>query len=367
MGLNLLHIDTERTWRGGEQQAFLLCEGLAQTERWNVLFQTQPESPLAHRLRERGISVIENPMRGEYDLRAVWRLGSFLDEKNINLIHAHDAHAHTLAWLATMRRPDIKVVVSRRVDFPVGGNLISALKYQSKRIHYIAISNGVKEAMIRGGVPNERIDIVHSGVDPRRFEGIRKGMVFRKEYGIQEDEIFIGNVAALTDHKGQIYLIEAAPYVLERFPRARFLIMGEGELRPLLQRKIQELNLKGKVVLTGHISNIGEAYASMDLFALSSHLEGLCTAVVDAMLMGVPVVATRTGGVPDVVLDGECGLLAQPRNPKALGECIVRLLSDKDMQSRFIERGKARVQELFTAEKMIQGTIKVYEKLLRQG
>lgn len=367
MTLNLLHIDTERTWRGGEQQAFLLCEGLAQAGKWNVLFQTQPSAPLGIRLKERGIAVIEKPMRGEYDLRAAWRLASLLDEKSIHIIHAHDAHAHALSWLATMRHPDVKVVVTRRVDFPVGGNPISALKYKSKRIHYIAISNGVKEAMMRGGVPEERIDLVFSGVDPRRFESIRDGAAFRKEHGIQEDEIFIGNAAALTDHKGQIYLIEAAPYVLERFPRARFLIMGEGELRPLLQQRIQELNLSGKVILTGHLSNIGEAYAAMDLFVLSSHLEGLCTALIDALMMGVPVVATRAGGVPDVIWDGECGLLAEPRNPKSLGECINKLLSDKDMQNRFIEKGKARSHELFTAEKMIQGTMHVYEKILRQG
>ena len=361
--MNVLHVDTERKWRGGEAQVFWLCRALADSARFHPIVLTQPDSPLGRRLAEGGIETIHFPMRGEFDLRAVFRISRLCSERDIRLIHAHDAHAHSLAWLATMYRPAIPVIVTRRVDFPVGGNLFSNLKYRSRRIHFIAISNGVKKVLLDAGVPEARIDVVFSGVDRSRFSHVGDGSSFKKEYGVREDEIVIGNVAALTDHKGQRYLIESVPYVMGHYPEARFFIIGEGELLPVLKQLAKETGVEERVVFTGFLSDVGEAYAAMDLFVLSSHLEGLCTSLIDAMLMGVPVVATRAGGVTDVISHGECGLLVEPRNPQALAEAIVRMLKDGDMQRRFSEAGGRRVMEHFTVEKMAAGTVAVYEKI----
>ena len=360
---HILHIDTERSWRGGEAQVFSLCRGLA-GKNIRQFAVANPGAPLSSRLREIGIETFEMPLRGEFDLRAAFRLSRIARERSIDLIHAHDAHAHAISWLATMRRPSIPVVVTRRVDFPVGGNLFSAMKYRSPRIQFIAISGGVKDVLLKGGVTGERVEIVFSGIDPARFIDAGDGSAFKRKYGVKQGEIVIGNIAALTDHKGQVYLVDAAPRVIERFPNARFFIVGEGELRPMLQERIDRLGLGGKMILTGFLRDVGDALAAMDLFVLSSHLEGLCTSLLDAMIMRVPVVATRTGGVPDVVKDGTNGYLAEPRNPEQLADCIIRLLEDRDARSRFVENAYNRVMEHFTTDKMVEGTAAVYRRIL---
>jgi glycosyltransferase involved in cell wall biosynthesis len=360
---NILHIDTERTWRGGEAQVFSLCHGLSGMG-FRQVAAIQPGAPLGQSLRDIGIETVELPMRGELHLRAAFQLSEICRKKNIHLAHTHDAHAHALGWLATMRPPRIPVVVTRRVDFPVGGNLFSLLKYKSKRVFFIAISHGVKKVLMEGGVPEERIEVVHSGVDPGRFLGKCDGTAFKRKYGIGKDQIVIGNVAALSDHKGHVYLIDAVPRVLQKFPNARFFIIGQGELLPLLEARIEKLGLKGKVTLTGYIKEVEEAFRAMDLFVLSSHLEGLCTSVLDAMLMRVPVVATRTGGIPDVVEDGANGYLVEPKNPESLAQGIIRLLEDRKAQERFVNTGYERVIKHFTKEKMVSGTAAVYHKIL---
>jgi glycosyltransferase involved in cell wall biosynthesis len=362
---NILHIDTQGAWRGGEAQVFALCRGLLQRG-YPINVITQPDSALAARLRQSGIEPVEIPMRGEFDLLAAFRIREICRSRDIHIIHAHDARAHALSWIATMARTPIPVLVTRRVDFPVGGNLLSALKYKSNRIYFIAISNGVKKVLIDGGVPEDRIEIVFSGVDPMRFQGACDGSSFKMEYGIGEDRIIIGNIAALTDHKGQIYLIDAAPRILERFPNARFFIIGKGELKPSLQNRIDRLGLREKITLTGFIQNVGDALAAMDLFVLSSHLEGLCTSLLDAMSMKVPVVATRAGGIPDVVEHEVHGLLVEPKNPDSLAAAVIRMLEDKEAQRRFVEAGYEKVMQFFTTEQMIKGTIRVYEKILKE-
>jgi glycosyltransferase involved in cell wall biosynthesis len=362
--MNVLHVDTERKWRGGEAQVFSLCRALADSARFHPIVLTQPDSPLGRRLAESGIESVHFPMRGEFDLRAVFRISRLCAERDIRLIHAHDAHAHSLAWLATMHRSAIPVLITRRVDFPVGGNLFSNLKYRSRRIHFIAISNGVKKVLLDAGVPEERIDVVFSGVDRSRFSHVGDGSSFKKEYGVREDEIVIGNVAALTDHKGQKYLINAVPYVMGHYPEARFFIIGEGELLPVLKQLAKETGVEERVVFTGFLSDVGEAYASMDLFVLSSHQEGLCTSLIDAMLMGVPVVATRAGGVTDVISHGECGLLVEPRNPQALAEAIERSLENQDEGGIMAEEAYQIFLKNYTLENMINQYEAVYKNTI---
>ena len=364
--INILHIDTEKTWRGGEAQAFSLCKGLASGE-FRPLILAQPDSPLSGRMKEQGLDILEMNMKGEFDLASAYRISRIIRKRNIRLIHTHDAHAHTLAWIATVRRPDVPVIVSRRVDFSVGGNFISSRKYHSPRVHYIAISRGVRDILMSGGVPKDRIDIVFSGIHHDKFSGDHNGDGFRKDIGVNPDEILIGNIGALTDHKGHKYLIDAAPKVIEKIPDVRFIIVGKGELRNFLEKRIRDNGLQNRVILTGYRDDIGDCLKALDLFALSSHLEGLCTSILDAMLMKVPVVATRTGGVPDAVIHKETGLLAEPKNPGALADAIIKLLENEQWREEFTEAAYRRVMQYFTVEKMVEGTKAVYRKILRNG
>lgn len=357
----ILHLDTGRQWRGGQAQVFNLCACLARMGIEQNL-ACPPDSPLAKNAQAQGIAVMPYTGRSEWNLLAAHRLRRIVDGMAPTHLHAHDAHAHALARLALRRRAATRLIVSRRVDFPVSGNLLSRRKYLDPEVRFIAISNGVRDVLVNGGVAPERIYVVPSGVDPDRFSYNVPREKMRRELGIELDAPVVGNMGALVDHKGHRYLLEAMPTVLARYPKARCVILGEGPLRADLEKRAATLGIARAVVFAGYRADIEPFLASFDVFALASHLEGLCTSLIDAMLLGVPAVGTDTGGVPDLIQDGTTGLLVPPRNPEALARAIVELLENPERAQTLADAARRHARAHFTRERTAQATLEVYRR-----
>jgi glycosyltransferase involved in cell wall biosynthesis len=360
----ILHVDTEHGWRGGEAQVLLLCQGI-RAHGFRPLLICQPGSALSKKAKAENLPLREMRMRSEYDLGAVWQLRQIIRGERAQICHAHTAHAHSLLWLATMRT-QAHLIVSRRVDFAVARNFCSRQKYFNPRVHFIAISTGVKNVLCGTGIPAERVSVVPSGIDIRKFDSIVAGssLDIRSEYHIPPTSRIVGNVAHLADHKGHRYLIDAADIVIKALPDVTFLIVGEGEERRALEQQISRLGLQQKVFLVGFRENVASFLSAFDVFALSSYLEGLCTSLLDAMLMGVPVIATRTGGVPDIVQHDVNGLLVEPRNSQALADGILRLLREHELAQRLARNAKETVVINFASDGMVGKTIAVYTELV---
>jgi glycosyltransferase involved in cell wall biosynthesis len=362
---NTLHIDTERTWRGGEQQALYLVTGLR--ERGHaVTVACQPGSPLAERAAAAGVDVAEVRMRGEADFRAVWALRRIIRRGDFDIVHMHTSHAHALGCAAAALARRGRTIVSRRVDFGVARNLFSGFKYRHGVNRFIAISEAIRQVLIAGGVDPDRIAVVHSGIDLGRFEEVPPND-FREELGIPPDAPIIGNVAHMTDHKGQRYLVAAMPHVLKAEPQARLIVVGDGELRGALEAQVGELDLGHAVTFTGFRTDVPQWLDLFDLFVMSSHLEGLCTSVLDALAMRTPVVVTHAGGLPEIVEHETHGLVVPAKDPPALAEGIVRLLRDRQLARRLAEAGRRRVEAKFSADSMVDGTLRVYHEVMRES
>jgi glycosyltransferase involved in cell wall biosynthesis len=361
-------LDDGRLWRGGQHQVFLLLSELAArgvTQR----LAAQAGGPLAERARQAGIEVEEIRFRGEFDLLAPGRIARLARAMGANIIHAHTGHAHTLGLRAVRRLANreinpVRLVTTRRVDFPISKGFFSRRKYTAPGQHFIAISEGVRRVLIEGGVAPERIERVASGVPPLDPAQTWQREKVRESLGIAPDEIAIVNIGALTDHKGQKWLIDAAPQILRAFPAARIHILGDGELRSALEGQIRALGLEGRVLLHGFVGEARLKLAGFDLFVSSSHLEGLGTVILDAMLAGLPVVAAEAGGVPDAVIDGETGRLVPPRDPAALAEAVIAALGEPAQSQGMAERARWHAKENFSARAMAEGTLGVYRKLL---
>jgi len=177
----------------------------------------------------------------------------------------------------------------------------------------------------------------------------------------------VGNVAALVPHKGQRYLIEAAHLVVQHVPDARFVILGEGELREHLEKQVHEHHLEKHVLLPGFRTDVLGCLKAFDLFVMSSVTEGLGTSLLDAMAASRPIVATTAGGIPEIVEEGVNGLLVPPRDAHALADAILRALRVADLRTRMGAAGFARVNERFTVEKMVAGTAAVYARVAGTG
>ena len=183
------------------------------------------------------------------------------------------------------------------------------------------------------------------------------------EFWLPTHAPIVGAVAALTQEKGHKYLIDAAALVVREVPDARFVILGEGDLRPALERQIKELHLDKHVLLPGFRADILSFIKSFDVFVMSSLFEGLGTSLLDAMALSKATVASDTGGIPEVVSHGETGLLVPPRDARELASAIATLLKDPERRERMGRAGLERVKRLFSADQMVEKTLGVYRNL----
>lgn len=362
--MKILHINTERTWRGGEQQTLYLLRGLKERGIDSHLV-CQPNSPMAERARAGGGNVIPLRMRNEIDLLAGYRLRKIIQNIKCDIIHSHTSHAHSLAFWASMG-DGVKRLVTRRVDFSIFRHSflhLSGIKYRLMADYYIAISRKIKEVMVKDGIPDRRIYVIHSGIDPQRFRTATVDPLL-SEFDIKQDEKIVINVAHLAGHKGQKYLVRAIPQVLAKLPHTRFFVIGKGELMEELKALASSLGLKRELVFTGFRSDVGAFYKAADLYVMCSIAEGLGTAVLDALALGKPVVATRAGGLPEIIEDGKTGRLVAPADPDALAEGIVDLLTHSESANATAKAGQAKVQQSFSIEAMVDGNIEVYQQIL---
>jgi glycosyltransferase involved in cell wall biosynthesis len=183
------------------------------------------------------------------------------------------------------------------------------------------------------------------------------------ELGVPPEALVVGNVAALTDHKDHATLLEAAARVRPRVPEARFVVVGDGELRPGLERRARELGLGEALVFAGFRDDLDRLLPAFTVFCLSSHMEGLGTSLLDAMCFSRPVVATAAGGIPEAVADGSSGRVVPVRDPAALAEALVEVLGDAAAREAMGRAGRRRFEAGFTAEHMTRETLRVYEEL----
>jgi len=227
--MKILHINTERTWRGGEQQTLYLLQGLNQRQIACHLV-CQPDSPMAARALEAGVEVFPVAMHGEADLLAGFRIRQLVKTHHYDMIHSHTSHAHALAYMGSVGCKTCRLV-TRRVDFTIFRCRflkLNSIKYRFMADYYVAISQKIKEVMVADGIAADRIFVVHSGIDLDRFSGVA-GDSLIAEFHLRSDQPVVINVAHLAGHKGQQFLVRAIPHVLKEIPGVRFFIIGEGE------------------------------------------------------------------------------------------------------------------------------------------
>ncbi len=361
-----LHVDTARTWRGGQNQVLLTVNGLRSIGHRAALV-AHPDGELRRRADE-GLELIPIAPRTEMDLSAAWKFSRLVKRLRPDVIHAHDPHGVAMASLAlsigsasAKGMPMPALVAARRVDFHLKGNSFSRWKYRQVDC-FIAASEAIRQMIVGDGVPADRTVTVHEGIDVERAQHVPAVNV-HEAFWLPHGAPVVGNVAALVPHKGQRYLIDAAQLVVRQLPDTRFVILGEGELRDHLEKQIHEHHLEKHVLLPGFRTDVLGCMKGFDLFAMSSVTEGLGTSLLDAMACARPIVATRAGGIPEIVEDEVNGLLVPIRDHHALAAAIVRALKDPALRHRMGEAGLARANERFTVERMVSETAAVYARV----
>jgi glycosyltransferase involved in cell wall biosynthesis len=353
--VRILHVDTERGWRGGEQQLLYLVRGL---KRLGVESRVacRAESELFRRCLKEGIGVI--PLKGN-QVEDIFRLG--VVAKGFDIVHAHSAKAHTVCAFSKKFHKKA-LVYTRRVDYRPKGNRLTELKYRLTD-KVVAISRAVKEVLkerfnqVEPAVIPSAVDLseLYSSLDVAKVEEIRKRF---------KGNPLIGTLAALTEQKDIPNLIRAAKLVKRELPNAKFVVFGEGKKREELQKLIEKEGLKEDFTLFGFVSEVANYTKALDLFVLPSKNEGLGSSILIAMALKVPVVATRVGGTEEAVIDGKTGILVPPKKPEALAQGILSLVKSDRLRRELSENAFLLVKEKFSVESMVNSYLKVYREVL---
>ena len=363
--LKILHINTELTCRGGEQQVLYLIEGLIKRGYISHLI-CQPNGALYGQALEKNILAFPLRMKGEADFIAAFRIAKIIKQKKYDIIHSHTSHAHSLVMWASffLRKSPIRIV-TRRLDFSIfrhnflGMNIY---KYTKGVDHIIAISQKVRKVLIQDGIPPEKISIAHSGVDIDRFKGVQGDYIVR-EFSVPPGAPILGNVAYLVEHKGQKYLIQAMTEVVKKYPNTRLFILGEGRLEKELNELTRELNLGKNIIFTGFRKDVGAFLNIINLLIVSSVEEGLNSTILDALSLEIPVVATDAGGIPEIINNRDTGILVSPGDPAALASGILWMLSNPDQAKALAKKGRKKVIKQFSNKVMVEKNIRIYQKL----
>jgi L-malate glycosyltransferase len=356
--LRVLHLDSERTWRGGERQVLeLMRRQRAMGDEPHLA--APPDSAILARANAEAFPVHPVPMRGTWDLASVLAIVRLQRSLRPHIAHWHAARAHAIGAMACLLAPGPARVLSRRVDFPVRRSPGSRLLYSLPIDTILAISEGVRDALVSSGVPGTAIRVVPSGIDlaPHAVPGDRERI--RAREGILADEILVLQIAALAPHKSQRDLLRGARIAIDRRPDLRFWIAGEGPLRSELEAERDALQLGDRMRFLGFREDVIDLLAAADLFCVSSYLEGMGTSTLDAMAAGLPVVATRVGGIPEIVTHGVTGLLVPPRDPEALAGALLTLAADPSVRERMGREARIKVMA-FSADRTAERTREAY-------
>ncbi len=333
----------------------LLAGGLAERNH-SLVAALPPEAPLFRALVGDGLVVEELRQSSDVDLSAAVKLARLSREFKPHIVHANDARSHGIARLAQLfglaGHPDHLVVTRRSIRKPRSG-----LKYRRGVERFIAISDAVKRALELADVPTHKIDVVKSAVPPPRLES--PPATRHPPPGKQT----IITIAALTPEKDIGTLVRAAALAHQRGINASWVVLGEGQMRRHIEAQI--LRESAPVRLAGHVDDVTEFLAQADLLVHPAPSEALGTCLLEALSMGVPVVAIRAGGVPEVVT-ADVGTLVEPRNPEALLRAVTDWLTDHPRREAVRKLGP-EVTRHFDVNSMVEGTIRSYMTALGEG
>ena len=377
--IKILHLHTLPVISGSGINVFLTMVGLDK-EKYEVAFGCAPGGDLVNQvvkygIRFRPIKHFVQEINLYHDLMALGELMLLMKSERYDIVHTHNSKAGFLGRLAA-RLVGVPIVVHT-----IHGFAFHEFEKPPRRILFIllekfaanladkliTISEPLKEWGLRLKIgKKEQYTTIYSGIEIEKFKIEIDVEKKKREFGINFDDLVVGVVAKLWEGKGHRDILIAAKEVVKEIPNVKFMFVGEGYLRRELEKLTQELELDNHVIFTGFRRDIPEITAIFDIAVLASYYEGMGRVLLEAMVLAKPVVATKVGGIVDVVEDGKTGFLVPPKNPKALAEAMIRLLSDERLRKIMGKEARKRIDTRFSAQAMVSKIEEVYQELIKR-
>lgn len=362
--IKVLEIIGDSSFAGAPRHLLNILEGL--NEKKFSLFVISPPGPLAGEIRSlrRGVELESVPMNSKLDFKSIFEIRKIIKHIKPDIIHVHGTRAGSLGRLASINLgyPVIYTEHLWTKHFRLSSRFNESLQIAGLwfldlfTTINIAVSQAVKDFMIARQISRDKKIIVlfNATKIPKEKAKIFSGKDFH-----------LGTVATLNFYKGIQYLIQAMPKVLKEFPRTTLEVIGEGEYRRQLEKLTKKLKLEKSVHFQGFVKDIEEKMLHFDIYIQPSLSESFGLAIIQAMSLGIPIVATNTGGIPEVVTAGKSGLLVEAGSPLALAEAIISLLRDPGRAQNMGELAREEVKIKFNLDDFIEEMEQIYETLAK--
>jgi glycosyltransferase involved in cell wall biosynthesis len=363
--VKVLLVDLETEWRGGQNQALLLLKGLRGRGHEAELMAANG-SALGERAAACGVRV-HFVSRGLFRVPAAQEVRALLRSGRFDVVHANEAHAVTAVWLAR-RSGEARAcpfVISRRVGYPIGKSPLARARYRAAA-RIVANSKWVAEQAAASGAPRDKLVVVYEGAEIHPRFTREQQQAARSRWGISQATPLLGCMGVLLPDKGQEWLIRALVEVRKEFPGAKLLLAGDGPSRGKLEFLAKQLDLESDVIFAGFVKEVENVYAALDIFLLPSFFEALNNSLLAAMAYEIPSIAFNKGALGEIIEDGKNGLLVSGPNVLEISAAAIRILRDKELAINLGRAGRARIEEMFSADRMVSGMIGVYEECLAQ-
>jgi|GEM_PF-57111 len=361
--LNVLLISAQKTWRGGEQQVMYLAEEL-QKRGVFVHLLVEKQSYLESRARMNGLHYSTTKFANGYSLFSALKLKKLCNRLQIDIVHLQCSPSHTSALLSFLLGNKTPYVLSRRVNFPIRANAFSKWKYNHEQIKKIlCVSDSVKSILKSYINRVELLEVVHDGVDIKKLTDKTNVTSTKTDFGIRQKYI-ITIVAALTPEKDHITFLKMAGILASKRQDIHFLIVGSGPEEKKIRHTINSYHLDDLITMTGFRTDVPNILNFSDIFILTSRQEGLGSSIIEAFTNKVPVIASNVGGIPELVIDNETGLLAQPGNAEQFACGVERLLDDTALCQKITSKAWNLLVNNFTIDCTANETLKIYKSVL---
>ncbi|WP_433937498.1 glycosyltransferase [Sorangium cellulosum] len=304
------------------------------------------------------------------DPEALLWIRRFFHQRAVDIVHVHNRAPLIFAGIAARllrNRPVVLYSEHNQINRAKGFDRRKFGYYAYLADEMVAVSHDLKRILVDDVKVRAPVRVIHNGIDGTRFtRALNSGARgrIRAELGIGEQDFVFGCAVVHIEQKGLRYLIEAAPEVLRRAPEARFVVAGDGALRAELQQRAQAAGLGDRMIFPGYRSDVPELVSAFDAYVLPSLWEGLPLALLEALALGKPIVASRVGGVPEIVEHGVDGFLVPSKDPGALAEHLARVARDGELRERARTRSPAKFAEQFSLEAMVDAHVRLFDELI---
>lgn len=368
----ILYLITGLHVGGAEMVLYRLLKKLNREKYEPVVVSIIPIVGIGERIEEEGIKILSLNAKFKCNPLIIWRVISIIKKEKPQILHSFLFHANFLGRVIGKLR-NVPIIISSIHSEYFGGILREKLLKWTDRFCNITtiVSKGAAERMIDLKVVSKnKLKVIYNGIDLENFpfRKLEARTKIRKELNIEENKKILISVGRLHEAKGCPYLIKAMKILKEKYPHILLIVLGEGPEGKKIEEQIKELKLEKNILLLGQKENISEYLNASDVFVMPSLWEGLPIALLEAMACGLPVVATRVGGVPEVVEDGKSGFLVELKNPRGLAEKIIKTLEmSEEERKKMGERGRKIVEKKFSIEQMVKEYENLYQELLEKN